>query len=178
MRDWTGLKAGDQVVFEGFSDPMHSHWSFEVGNTYRVVNSWGSSGVAIKSGNGQLANFNWGFDFKKLVGGEAFPTFDFKLRNGTNPLVRHWLKENGFQWYSNSDLTTAKLSRAFLVCDVGDLRVSWYDEDDFAELPEEEVMVEFTTTVKTTWGVRDTSETEAKIAKLRQEIEELESSLL
>jgi hypothetical protein len=64
--EWGDWEVGDEVVFCGFSNPHHTHWSFTKGKIY-IVES-GKNGVAPCNDHGEMPETNWGFNFKKVVG--------------------------------------------------------------------------------------------------------------
>lgn len=44
----------------------------------------------------------------------SFPDFDFKIRNGDDPRIRQWLKDNGCAWISEANIVTAHSHCHFL----------------------------------------------------------------
>ena len=58
--EWGNWSIGDAVRFDGFTDTLHSHWSFEVGTLYVI----GKHNAPI-AGNGQYPCCNWGFSFSR-----------------------------------------------------------------------------------------------------------------
>lgn len=119
-------------------------------------------------------------------GYEGFPDFQFKIRNGDDPLVRQWLKDNGMKWASADDLTTTLTHHKFLVChpDVRMVSHVGNSEDRFVneeDCPEVEVVVTPVTKVEATWSVveefsDETTATSLRIAELEKELARLKAA--
>lgn len=58
--EWGDWKVGDMVRFDGFTNELHNHWSFEVGNEYAI----GRQRAPI-SGKGEQPSCNHGFSFSR-----------------------------------------------------------------------------------------------------------------
>ena len=62
---WGDWKEGDEVIFDGFTNNLHNHWSFSIGCTYPVVEVEGIVGpVSFK---GEIPSCDWGFNFSRKV---------------------------------------------------------------------------------------------------------------
>lgn len=65
--NWKEMRVGDKVIFRGFSNLDHQHWSFTKGKTYTVgKNIYGMVGP-MSDNNGEIPSQNWGFVFEKVV---------------------------------------------------------------------------------------------------------------
>ena len=60
--DW---EEGDEVIFDGFTNNLHNHWSFNIGCTYPVADVEGIVGpISFK---GEIPSCDWGFKFSRKV---------------------------------------------------------------------------------------------------------------
>lgn len=62
---WEDLEEGDVLEFLGFTDELHAHWRFTVGNLYEVREVAGKKGPVSEYGD--VAAINWGFAFRKIT---------------------------------------------------------------------------------------------------------------
>ena len=62
---WGDWEEGDEVIFDGFTNNLHNHWSFNIGCTYPVADVEGIVGpVSFK---GEIPPYDWGFKFSRKV---------------------------------------------------------------------------------------------------------------
>lgn len=88
--NWEEMKEGDKLVFRGYSDSSHDHWSFNVGKVYTVGYNL-DRGVGPISDNGQIPSCNWGFMFEKVAPEVAPEEIDFStLKKGDKLVFRDY----------------------------------------------------------------------------------------
>ena len=58
--EWCDWDVGDMVRFDGFTNELHNHWSFEVGNEYAI-----GCQMAPISAKGEQPSRNYGFSFSR-----------------------------------------------------------------------------------------------------------------
>ena len=62
---WGDWEEGDEVIFDGFTNNLHNHWSFNIGCTYPVADVEGIVGpISFK---GEIPSCDWGFKFSRKV---------------------------------------------------------------------------------------------------------------
>lgn len=103
-----------------------------------------------------------------------FPDFNFTVVNGSDPLVREWLRENGMVWNSGDSLTSWGLSFESLEVNVGDGTVLVGDSLDY---PRINVDVEEVKYIQANWEIVDTEKAarQERIKELEEELERLKS---
>ena len=62
---WGDWEEGDEVIFDGFTNNLHNHWSFNIGCTYPVADVEGIVGPI--SSKGEIPSCDWGFKFSRKV---------------------------------------------------------------------------------------------------------------
>ena len=89
---WGDWKQGDVVVFDGFTNNLHNHWSFNIGCTYPVADVEGIVGpVSFK---GEIPSCDWGFKFSRKVY-DVVEELNTKTENSLDNLLKelHNLKQ-------------------------------------------------------------------------------------
>ncbi len=189
--DWKALQVGDQAVFEGFANLGLSSWEFTVGKVYTVgVDGDGDKGFLDDAYLTPESHYADAFKFRlthkvsDTVEGkveQSFPNYPFKIRNGDNPAVRQWLKDNGVVWLKGQVIDTYLKERGFLFINEKNAETC-VRECFFDTQPEQEISINIQPAVVTGWEiVENISEKELqlkeKIAKLTIELEEAQEEL-